>query len=233
MWTSLQQKLHFLPPDIGVWDSRKEYYFSCRVVWIFESHLEILASANWHRYWYHYWHSDIKIDCYTIWIAFRVNVVLCTIYSKHVIFSEVPGSSIKGMAVIPRRRFSKVLKRGMLPNPYWRITVVESVFHKTAGIDSRLSILRKRSFHHGAFPADTSEFSAHLQKGLPSILVLVKLVALHCRITNLTLARHNLFTRNILFKTASLRNISRKESVAKSVYIRFAVCMHTVALLAV
>ena len=86
---------------------------------------------------------------------------------------------------------------------------------------------------HGGFPADTSEFSAHLQKGLPSILVLVKLVALHCRITNLTLVRHNLFTRNILFKTGSFRNISRKESVAKSVYIRFAVCMHTVTLLVV
>ena len=192
-----------------------------------------MASANRYWYWCHYWHSDIKIDCYTVWIAFRVKLVLCTIYSKHVIFSEVPGSSIKGMAVIRRRKFSKVLKRGMLQNPYWRITVVEFVFHKTAGIDSRLSTLLKRSFYYGGFPADTSEFSAHFQKGLPSILVLVKLVALHCRISNLTLVRHSLFTRNILFKTARFRNIFRKESVAKSVYIRFAVCMHTVALLAV
>ena len=59
--------------------------------------------------------------------------------------------------------------------------VVDLVFSKITGMDSRPAFLLKRSFHQGCFSVDTSEFSALLQSGLASTLVLVKLQAVHCR----------------------------------------------------
>ena len=46
------------------------------------------------------------------------------------------------------------------------VLVVDSVFNKIAGMDSRPAFLLKKSFDDGCFPVDTSEFSALLQSGL-------------------------------------------------------------------
>ena len=68
--------------------------------------------------------------------------------------------------MISRRKFSEILKRGILHNPCQKIPVVEFVFNNIAGIDSKPAFLLKRNFHQGCFPVDTSEFSALLQSGL-------------------------------------------------------------------
>ena len=75
-----------------------------------------------------------------------------------VILSKVATSCTKVIALIPGRKFSEILKRGTLQNPCQKVSVVESVFNKIAGMDSRDAFLLKRSFHQGCFPVDTSKF---------------------------------------------------------------------------
>ena len=87
-------------------------------------------------------------------------VIILNSISKQVIFSEVTISCIKGITVIPRRKFSEVLKRGTLQNPCQIIPVVERVFNKIVEMDSRPAFLLKRCFHQRCFSVDTSEYSA-------------------------------------------------------------------------
>ena len=54
-----------------------------------------------------------------------------------VILSKVATSCTKVIALIPGRKFSEILKRGTLQNPCQKVSVVESVFNKIAGMDSR------------------------------------------------------------------------------------------------
>ena len=50
---------------------------------------------------------------------------------------------------MPRRKFSEILKKGTLQNPCRIILVVEFIFNKNAGMDSRPAFLLKKSFYKG------------------------------------------------------------------------------------
>ena len=45
-------------------------------------------------------------------------------------------------------------------------SVVESIFNKFSGLNSRPATVLEKIFHHGGFPTNTSELSAFLQKVL-------------------------------------------------------------------
>ena len=68
------------------------------------------------------------------------------------------------MTEIFRRKYSEILKRAILQNPCWKISVIEFIFDKTAGLDS--ATLLKKNLHQEDFPLDTSLFPALLQKGI-------------------------------------------------------------------
>ena len=124
--------------------------------------MEILASASRH------WHRDSNINIiahFKLSLELKVSS-LCTIYSKQVIFSKVTTSCIKGITVKPRRKFTKILKIGTWENPCPKTPVMESVFNKITGMDSRPAFFLKRNFHPGRFLVNTLEFSALFQSGL-------------------------------------------------------------------
>ena len=95
--------------------------------------LEISASTSWH--WH--WHSNIKIVCCTTEIAFRANSYFYILYSELAIFNKVTTSSIKGLTVIPCRKYSKIQQevncRTHARKPLWW----SPFFNKIARMNSR------------------------------------------------------------------------------------------------
>ena len=141
--------------------------------------MEISASAS--RHWHRHRHSNRNIVT-QFKLSFELKVSsVCTMYFKQEIFSKVTTSCIKGITVKPRRKFTEILKIGTWENPCQKTPVMESVFNKITGMDSRPAFFLKRNFHPGRFPVNTLEFSALFQSGLLWTLILIKLRDVHWR----------------------------------------------------
>ena len=70
------------------------------------------------------------------------------------------------LAKISRRKFPDNSKRVTIKNPYATASVLEFVFNETAGINSRLPSLTKKSLHQRHLNLNILELSALLQEGV-------------------------------------------------------------------
>ena len=122
----------------------------------------------------------------------------------------------KYFAKISRRKFSNSLKRVTVKNPYGITSVLESLFNKIAGINSRLATLVKKKPPPKTFICDyIRTFSASTGRSYMSSVFFNKTEGCVLQGCNFIkkLVHHRLFFKILFFKTASFRYIFQKLSV--------------------
>ena len=107
---------------------------------------------------------------------------------------------IKGMAVIPRRKF-----RGILQNQWQKMSKVESSFNKIVGVDSKPGTLVTKIVHQGFCGYIRIFSSSSVRSNTNFVFGRTAACTLQGRNFIKTLSHHKFFQDN-LFKMASLRN---------------------------
>ena len=119
------------------------------------------------------------------------------------------------------KHFPKLIRA--ILQPWCNASAVELVFVKIVGTDSTPGAFPQRSFSHNYIKV----FSGLLLKYFTWAPFLVKLWAVHYRVTGQkftkTLTDRRLFSQIILFKTANLGIIFRRESLVKPASSKVAV----------
>ena len=111
------------------------------------------------------------------------------------------------MAKLPRKVFCEVLRRTILQNSCWKTSVMESVFSKIAGIDSRQQFNWKEAFTKQIFFQVPQNL--HLWERSNMSSAFCKIVGCPLQGSNFIkiLVQHRIFFQNFLLKTIGIFQI--------------------------